>query len=131
MASVLNDLSDAGFLPFGRDMAQERRRDIRARIVFPVDMIRGAEAEPIEVVNASHRGLLVRVHEALPMMRLVRLRLHLPTRDVDTHAVVMRIDGRCLDGRWELGLRFFALNGLEQRDWERFVTAQLRIPVAA
>ena len=58
--------------------------------------------------------------EVMPERQLVKLQIELPTRDLEVHAVVVRlvVDAR---GRAGVGLRFFALNGQDRSDWESYI----------
>ena len=98
----------------------ERRRDVRARVSLPIQVLRRSGVESVEMLDASFRGLFIRTDEVLPERQLVKLRVALPTRDLEVHAVVVRlvVDGL---GRTGVGLRFFALNGQDRVDWESFI----------
>ena len=82
--------------------------------------------EQARTLDASYRGLCLQTKDAVPQRQLIRLRIALPGRaePLDTHGVVMRASQDAF-GRWELGLRFFALNGQDQVDWESFVAAKI------
>lgn len=75
------------------------------------------------MLDASYRGLFVRMDEPPPERQLVKLMIELPgDRELEVHAVVVRL---VLDavGRTGVGLRFFALNGQDRADWESFITS--------
>jgi hypothetical protein len=74
------------------------------------------------MLDASFRGLFIRTDEPPPERQLVKLLLELPTRDLEVHAVVVRL---VVDpvGRTGVGLRFFALNGQDRIDWESFISS--------
>ena len=113
-------------------MSSERRRDVRTKVSPPAAIIRGRTAERVQVVDASYRGLLLRTVDPPPVWSLVRLRIDLPSRTLEAHAIAMRQMPRS-DGRWDVGLRFFALNGEDQREWESYVAwaLTLEMPKAA
>src|SRR5690349_1151479 len=99
-----------------QDDSPERRRDTRARISLPIHVIRRGAMEPVEMLDASYRGLFVRTDDPPPERQLVKLMVELPERDLEVHAVVVRIVTDPL-GRSGVGLRFFALNGQDRADW--------------
>ena len=80
--------------------------------------------DTVEMLDASGRGLFVRMEQAPPERQLVKLLIELPTKDLEVHAVVVRI---VVDpvGRSGVGLRFFALNGQDRADWEGFINGIL------
>lgn len=86
-------------------------------MTLPVHILRRGSAEAVDMIDASFRGLFVRMDDPPPVRELVKLRLSLPHRDLDVHAVVVRIVEDEL-GRAGVGLRFFALNGEDLLEWE-------------
>jgi hypothetical protein len=100
----------------------ERRRDVRARISMPTQVIRRSGNESVEMLDASFRGLFIRTDEPLPERQLVKLSIELPTRNLEVHAVVVRLVIDPL-GRTGVGLRFFALNGEDRIAWESFIAS--------
>jgi len=101
--------------------SRERRRDVRARIALPVSIVRRGGEEPVEMLDASYRGLFLRIASPPPLRELVKLRVTLPgKRDLEMHAVVVRVVGE-RHGEMGVGLRFFALNGNERAEWESFI----------
>ena len=123
-------LKDSAVQPFHRvAMAMndvDRRRDARARISIPAEVVRRSDRIAVQVVDASYRGLFLRMNPgtAPPVRELIKLRLTLPTGVLFAHAVVVRHTDEP-GGRARVGLRFFALNGQERSDWESFVTSIL------
>ena len=103
----------------------DRRRDARARISLPTHVVRRGGMEPIEMLDASYRGLFVRMDDPPPERELVKLVIEMPDdREMEVHAVAVRIVVDSL-GRCGVGLRFFALNGLERSAWESFISSLL------
>ena len=80
--------------------------------------------ETVEMLDGSYRGLFIRIEDPPPERQLVKLVVELPTRDIECHAVVVRIVIDPL-GRAGVGLRFFALNGQDRADWESFLSSIL------
>lgn len=77
------------------------------------------------MVDASFRGLFLRMDDPPPVRQLMKLRITLPAGELEVHAVVVRIVEDHL-GRAGVGLRFFALNGEHKADWEQFISAALQ-----
>ncbi len=102
--------------------SRERRRDLRARISLPICLVRRGGVEPIEMLDASYRGLLLRIVDPPELRELVKLRVTLPhDGELEMHAVVVRVVSESDEGAMDVGLRFFALNGDERRIWEAFI----------
>jgi hypothetical protein len=99
---------------------EERRREERARISLPVVIVGRKGDESVEMVNASFRGILIRMQSPPPVRQLVKMRIRLPSREVEIHGVVVRIIDEPT-GAKGVGLRFFALNGPDRVDWEAFI----------
>lgn len=112
------------------DSLGERRKDVRTRISVPTLVVRRAAVEKVEMLDASFRGLFIRTTQPPPERQLVKLRLSLPTRELEAHAVVVRlfVDAH---GHTGVGLRFFALNGQDRTDWESFLSGAVRRSHAA
>ncbi len=108
----------------------QRPRDVRFRASVPVFIVRRGGVEPAELIDASYRGLGLRVEAAPPKRQLVKLRMELPSRRLEVHAVVVRTRSN-IHGRQEVGLQFFALNGDDLTEWEAFVEVALRQRCAA
>jgi hypothetical protein len=103
----------------------ERRRDVRAQVSLSAQILRIGVEEQIEVLNASFRGLFIRTYGAPPpTSQLLKLRIELPTRPIQLHAVPVRIVADA-HGNPCVGLRFFALNGEDKRVWESFIMSLL------
>ena len=103
----------------------ERRRELRASVSPPAQIVRRSGSERVEILNASYRGLFIRTSGAAPPMNeLIRLRIELPTRIVELHALAVRV---VIDpqGRPGVGFRFFALNGEDKQFWESYITSLL------
>jgi hypothetical protein len=111
----------------------DRRRDQRTRISLDARILVRSGAIPVEMVDASVRGLFLRMEEAPPIRELIKLAVDLPSGTRVFHAVVVRIVEDQL-GHAGVGLRFFALNGENKSEWESFIAQALRnagVPRAA
>lgn len=102
----------------------ERRRDARARIALPIHVVRRGVVETVEMLDASYRGLFIKIDEPPPERQLIKLLIELPSRDLEVHAVVVRVVVDAL-GQSGIGLRFFALNGQDRADWEAYISSLL------
>lgn len=111
-------------------MTIERRREPRTRITMPTFLVRKGADEQVQMVDASFRGLFLRMHEPPPVRALVKLRIELPTRTIDIHAVVVRLVEDA-SGAAGVGLRFFALNGEDKVEWELVINTALQRARAA
>lgn len=109
----------------------ERRKDVRARVSVPTFHIRRGELEQIQMLDASFRGLFLRFTKPPQIRELVKLRIDLPARPLVLHAVVVRVVPAGLGAASGVGLRFFALNGVERQEWEAFVASALSRRVRA
>jgi hypothetical protein len=103
----------------------DRRRDERTRISVTARIVVRGGTIPVEMVDASVRGLFLRMEEAPPIRQLLKLALDMPSGTRIYHAVVVRIVEDQL-GRAGVGLRFFALNGENKTEWESHVAQALR-----
>jgi hypothetical protein len=107
------------------EQEEDRRRDARARISLPTHVVRRGGMETIEMLDASYRGLFVRMDDPPPERELVKLVIEMPgDRELEVHAVVVRLVVDSV-GRCGVGLRFFALNGQERIAWEGFISSLL------
>jgi len=109
----------------------ERRRDIRTFVSPPAQILRVGSAERVEILNASYRGLFIRLSGgAPPLNHLLKVQIQLPTRIVVVHCVPVRmiVDA---NGRAGIGVRFFALNGEDKQTWESYIGSLLAPRVAA
>jgi hypothetical protein len=103
----------------------DRRRDHRTRISITARIIVRSGAIPVEMVDASVRGLFFRMEEAPPIRQLLKVSIDLPSGTRTYHAVVVRLVEDQM-GHAGVGLRFFALNGENKTEWESFVAQALR-----
>jgi hypothetical protein len=103
----------------------DRRRDHRTRISITARIVVRGGAIPVEMVDASARGLFLRMEAAPPIRELMKLSIDLPSGTRTYHAVVVRLVEDQM-GHAGVGLRFFALNGENKTEWESFVAQALR-----
>jgi hypothetical protein len=108
-------------------MDAERRRDARFRVSVPAAVLRRSGNLKAEMIDASFRGLYVRMEHPPQVRELVKVRIDLPTGELIVHGVVVRlVEDHVVRGRAGVGLRFFALNGHEKSEWEQFMAGVLQ-----
>ena len=91
------------------------RRDPRVGIRVPVELVRGRAALPAEARDVSYRGLFVATAAPPPLRSLVRLRVALPQRTLEVHAMVVHVTDE------GAGLQLWAVSGVDRADWDAFV----------
>ena len=107
------------------DQPAERRRDVRTYVSPPALIRRLGSAERVEILNASFRGLFIRLAGAAPPLnQLLKVEVQLPTRTVIVHCIPVRVVVDA-NGRPGIGVRFFALNGEDKQFWESYITSLL------
>jgi hypothetical protein len=96
----------------------EQRRSRRIRTTLTVHLTDGRGTRRGNVVDVSHHGLFVALHDLPANRHLVQLVIHLPGGDIDAAATVARRDlGR------GVGLALFVLAGDARARWDAFVQA--------
>lgn len=105
----------------------QRWRDARVRVSLSGEHVRGQIKDRVEIVEASNRGLRLHAARPLPVNELLKLVISLPQRDLAVHTVAVRAFR--IGHIFGVGCRFFALNGGDKDEWERFVSLQ-RMPLA-
>lgn len=103
----------------------DRRRDERTRISLSARIVVRGGTIPVEMVDASVRGIFLCMDKAPPIRQLIKLAVDLPNGTRTFHAVVVRIVEDQI-GRAGVGLRFFALNGENKIEWESYIANALR-----
>jgi hypothetical protein len=111
-------------------MSENLRREIRVDARIAVAIVRGRTAVPLETADVSFKGLFVQTTEAAPVRSLLRLRVTLPTREIEAHAMVVHVValGDAPEGSRGpgLGLQFWGLAGPDRNAWDSFVGDLLR-----
>lgn len=97
------------------------RRDARIDVRVPVVMIRGKAAVELETLDVSFRGLFLKCMDPPALRSLVRLKVTLPSRTFEAHAMAVHFVG-AEDGReGGVGLQFWGLSGTDRQAWEDFI----------
>ena len=97
------------------------RRDLRIEVAVPISMIRGKKTLDLMTLDVSFRGLFLKTMDPPGLRSLVRLKIRLPLRTVEVHAMAVHVI-EAKNGRGGgVGLQFWGLNGPDRSDWEAFV----------
>lgn len=103
----------------GENMRREARFDVR----MPVEIFRGKIAHSLETSDVSFKGLFVKTNNPPPLRSLVRLRVNLPGRSFEAHAMVVHVVAE--SGQQNgMGLQFWGLSGSDRGAWDDFVRAR-------
>lgn len=95
------------------------RREARFDVRMPVEVYRGKNTHSLETSDVSFKGLFVKTSDPPPLRSLVRLRVTLPGRAFEAHAMVVHV----VDGSG-VGLQFWGLSGSDRAAWDEFVRAR-------
>lgn len=99
----------------GENMRREARFDVK----MPVEVYRGRNTHSLETSDVSFKGLFVKTNDPPPIRSLVRLRVTLPGRAFEAHAMVVHV----VEGIG-VGLQFWGLSGSDRAAWDDFVRAR-------
>lgn len=107
-------------------MAPNLRREARLGARIKVLAVRGRTSEPLETTDVSFKGLFLRTDNPPPLRSLVRLKVSLPSRDIEAHAMVVHVSGESapsLEAARErgCGLQFWGLAGPDRNAWDEFI----------
>src|SRR5512146_1989982 len=105
---------EVGRVAHAEMIPENLRRDARIGARVPVAVVRGRQACPRETADVSFRGLFVETDDPLPVRSLARLRLVLPTRPIEAHAMVVHVAPARPGRNAGMGLSFWALSGPER-----------------
>lgn len=103
------------------------RRDARLDVRLPVVLIRGKSTLEDETLDVSFRGLFMKTKEPPALRSLVRLRVTLPSRTIETHAMAVHVIAADDDREGGVGLQFWGLSGTDRQAWEDFVRTLVTI----
>ena len=115
-----------------RDASLENvRREGRVAARIQVLVVRGRRVVSLETSDVSFKGLFLRTDEPPPLRSLVRLRVSLPLREIEAHAMVIHVatptdleqlgDVPAKDRGPGVGVQFWGLAGPERAAWDEFV----------
>jgi hypothetical protein len=111
-------------------MSENLRREIRVDTKITVALVRGRRVVPLETADVSYKGLFLCTTEATQARSLLRLRVTLPSREIEVHAMVVHIVTPGDPGEGSrgpgIGLQFWGLAGPDRNAWDVFVGERLR-----
>ncbi len=94
-----------------------------------VNVVRGRQVEVFATSDVSYKGLSLRMEQEPALRSLLRLRVALPAREIEAHAMVVHVASeRDAAGRVSVGVQFWGLAGPERTQWEEFVREVLHTP---
>ena len=97
------------------------RRDLRIEAAVPISMVRGKKTLELTTLDVSFRGLFLKTMEPPTLRSLVRLKIRLPLRTIEVHAMAVHVIEAKNGREGGVGLQFWGLNGPDRSDWEGFV----------
>ena len=98
----------------------EARVDAR----IPVVVVRGRRTIALETSDVSYKGLFLCTHDPPAVRSLMRLRVTLPVREIEVHAMAVHVSatGDASEGRSAgVGVQFWGLAGPDRLAWDEFV----------
>ncbi|MBX3206451.1 MAG: PilZ domain-containing protein [Labilithrix sp.] len=116
--------------PVEANLRREARVDARIR----VSVVRGRRTLPLETSDVSFKGLFLRTDEPPPVRALMRLRVTLPLREIEAHAMAVHVSttSDAADGRPAgVGVQFWGLAGPDRVAWDDFVRELIQVKRAA
>lgn len=103
------------------------RRDARLDVRVPVVIIRGKMTLELETLDVSFRGLFLKCPDAPQLRSLVRLKVTIPNRTIEVHAMAVHVIAASNDRDAGVGLQFWGLSGSDRQAWEDFVRTLITI----
>lgn len=107
-------------------MTENLRRETRIEARIRVLVVRGRETVPLLTSDVSFKGLFLETNEPPPLRSLMRLRVALPQREIEAHAMAIHVtmpgDGARGSG---VGVQFWGLAGPERALWDDFVRERI------
>lgn len=91
------------------------RREGRIDAKVSVALVRGRSTFELETQDVSFKGLFLRTQDPPPVRSLVRLRVDLPKRKIEAHAMTVHASES------GVGLQFWGLAGPDRTAWDDFV----------
>lgn len=113
-------------------VAQNLRREARIDACIKVAVVRGKNLISLETSDVSFKGLFLRMADPPAVRSLMRLRVHLPVRAIEAHAMAVHIASESDDLRFPgVGLQFWGLAGPDRIAWDDFVSDLIQTRRAA
>ena len=114
-------------------MVENLRREARVDARIKVTVVRGRRMESFETSDVSFKGLFLRTDDPPPLRSLMRLRVSLPLREIEAHAMAVHVaasdpsEGR----QGGVGVQFWGLAGPDRIAWDDFVRELIQVKRAA
>lgn len=124
-------------------MSENRRWEARVDAKIRVAVVRGRRTVPLETSDVSFKGCFLRTNEPPPVRSLLRLRVSLPQREIEAHAMAVHVsapkdssvddiapptsgvtdNAKDADAkeRAGVGVQFWGLAGPDRVAWDDFV----------
>ncbi len=115
-------------------MVENLRREARVDARIKVTVVRGRRMIALETSDVSFKGLFLRTNDPPPLRSLMRLRVALPLREIEAHAMAVHIttSDDPLEGRMAgVGVQFWGLAGPDRTAWDDFVRELIQAKRAA
>jgi hypothetical protein len=96
------------------------RREARIEATIKVSVRRGSRETSFETRDVSFKGLFLQTTEPPALRSLVRLRLALPGREIEVHAMAVHVADTS-GGPSGVGVQFWGLSGPDRVVWDGFV----------
>ena len=97
------------------------RRDARLDVRVPVVLIRGRTTLEHQTLDVSFRGIFLECNEPPALRSLVRLKVTIPSRTLEVHAMAVHVVPPADGHQGGVGLQFWGLSGPDRQAWEDFV----------
>lgn len=102
------------------------RREGRLEAKIQVALVRGRQTIELETSDVSFKGLFLRTQEPPPVRSLVRLRVKLPGREIEAHAMAVHVAPGSGDRGPGVGVQFWGLAGPDRAAWDGFIQELLQ-----
>jgi hypothetical protein len=121
-------------------MSENLRREARVEARIRVTVVRGRRSVPLETSDVSFKGLFLRTDDPPPVRSLMRLRVSLPSREIEAHAMAVHVitPADVEDGERDptkpapsrgsgVGVQFWGLAGPDRTAWDDFVRELIQL----
>lgn len=120
--------------PPKKPMVENLRREARVDARIKVTVVRGRRMISLETSDVSFKGLFLRTDDPPPVRSLMRLRVALPLREIEAHAMAVHVSATndASEGRTAgVGVQFWGLAGPDRVAWDDFVRELIHAKRAA
>jgi hypothetical protein len=108
--------------------SENLRREVRIETRIPIIVVRGRRSIALETADVSYKGLFLCTDEPVSVRSLLRLKVSLPARDIEAHAMVVHVTPAAEGGPRGAGagLQFWGLAGPDRIVWDEFVRERIQ-----